>query len=429
MQVSRGTCYLRGKLWTINYTVNGRRVREAIGTDRKLALQVLAKRTSAAVENREFDIKPREGTGTFNQLCDAYLTRHVNALKSARRERDRVEAWRKMFGARTLASITAAELLDWRANKLARLDGQRKLPASNGVGSASAPRNLGLGNPRHCKPATVNRDMMRLKSMLGRACEWGMLRENPARTIKPLRENNRRERYLSPAECASLISACTGEIDTKNCPGSLVGPLVIVALHTGLRLGEIRNLRWQDVDWHSGQLSIRDSKNGEGRVVPLDGAVLALLKIRRGQMPEGLSACKDEPPEAQEFIFERAATWGRDGSRCPGGGRLGSIKRAFKTACKRARLKDLRFHDLRHTYASRFIQSGGSLYALQKLLGHKSIAMTQRYAHLSPGYLKDEAARMNGMWEVPTPKDEMEMDDLADDLAISADEIDLEVRQ
>jgi integrase len=159
-----------------------------------------------------------------------------------------------------------------------------------------------------------------------------------------------------------------------------------------MRLGEILNLKWADVDWQRGQLAIRDSKNGEGRVVPLDGTVLGLLKTRRGARDTSpRPACKDNTFPLQGVIF---------GS--PSGGRLTTVRRAFRTACRRSGLADLHFHDLRHTFASLFMQSGGNLYALQKLLGHRSIKMTERYSHLSPGHLKSEVERMQEMWvEVP----------------------------
>ena len=261
MRIICGTVYRRGKLWTINYTVNGKRIREAIRTDRELAKHVLRKRTTAAIEGREFDKRPQVKAVTFRELAEVYLTRHVCTLKSARRERDRVNAWVGRLGTRTLDSITAAELLDWRAGKLV-----------------------------NCKPATVNRDMMRLKSTFSRACEWGMLNARPARGIRPLRENNQRERYLTPAECASLIRACTAEESTRECPGSLVKPVVTVALHTGMRLGEILNLRWQDVDWEREQLGVRDSKNGEEGIVPADETVLELLRARATRTGTGRSA-------------------------------------------------------------------------------------------------------------------------------------------
>lgn len=150
----------------------------------------------------------------------------------------------------------------------------------------------------------------------------------------------------------------------------------MIALHTGMRLGEILNLRRRDLDFGSGLILVPDSKNGEPRHIPMDSTVTSLL----AEYPRH---------PCSELIFANKA-----------GGKLSAIRNSFRDACGRANLSDLHVHDLRHSYASAWVMSGGDLYALQKLLGHKSIVMTQRYAHLSPEFKRAAVNRMDNIWRV-----------------------------
>jgi integrase len=340
MQVSRGTIYLRGKTWTIGYTVGARRVREAIGTNRQLAEAVLKKRIVEAIEDRHFD-KRNVGNLPFSEFAESYFGRCIPVLKSTKTERVRVDYWKRIFGNRPLGQITAAELQDWQANKRAT-----------------------------CKPATVNRLMCRLRHMFNRAVEWELLDESPMRRIRFLRENNARLRYLSVDECGRLLDACRAD----NMRG-----IITVALHTGMRLGEILDLKYADLDFVSGVLNVRDSKNCESRHIPMDSTVAALLK-------------RTQPVANCDYVFPNAA-----------GKRWNYSQEPFRNVRKRAGLVDLHFHDLRHTFASQWMMNGGDLYALRGILGHKSIAMTQRYAHLSPAYQRAMVDRMETIWAKPAP--------------------------
>jgi integrase len=342
MQVSRGTIYLRRGTWTIGYTVGGRRVREAIGTNRQIAEAVLKKRIVECIEDRHFD-KRVVGNLPFSEFADLYLVRCISVLKSSsvRTERDRTAYWRGVFGNRPLGQITAAELQDWQAER--------------------RPLN---------KPATVNRLMGRLRHMFNRAVEWELLDESPMRRIRFLRENNARLRHLTIDECSRLLDACRAD----NMRG-----IITVALHTGMRLGEILDLKHRDLDFATGVLTVRDSKNGESRHIPMDSTVTALLK-------------RTQPVANCDYVFPNAA-----------GKRWNYSQEPFRNVRKRAGLVDLHFHDLRHTFASQWMMNGGDLYALRGILGHKSIAMTQRYAHLSPAYQRAMVDRMEAIWTKPEP--------------------------
>ena len=204
--------------------------------------------------------------------------------------------------------------------------------------------------------------------MLNRASDWGVTDQSPMKGIKFLPENNARLRYLSLKECDRLIQACKAPH---------LRAIVTIALHTGMRSGEIRSLQWRDLDFDTGFLIVRDSKNGEARHVPMDSTVIAILR----NWPRTTGS---------EFTFNNNA-----------GKRLGWVQHGWRKALGRAGLTDLHFHDLRHTFASQWMMAGGDLYVLKSILGHKSIAMTQRYAHLSPAYKKAMVERMEQIWAKP----------------------------
>jgi len=335
-EMGSGTIYRRGNTWTIGFTVNGQRVREAIGSSKRMAEMVLSKRTSDALQGMYFPQRRNLGRTPFKQFAETYLERVVPLMNSLRTEKTRVLRWMRHFGNRPLGQITRAEIETWRREKLLR-----------------------------CQPATANRDLARLRAMLRRAVEWELLEKSPLEGLKFLRENNARTRYLTLEECERLIQSCLA---------LHIKALVIIALHTGMRRGEILNLRWQDLDLSAGLILIRDSKNGEPRHVPMDSTVQSHLESYP-QRP------------GVDWVFSNSS-----------GERLRDIRGGFHNALRRAELTDLHFHDLRHTYASHWVQSGGDLYVLKDILGHKSITITQRYAHLSPAYKREAVNRMDKIW-------------------------------
>ncbi len=166
--------------------------------------------------------------------------------------------------------------------------------------------------------------------------------------------------WLSHDEADRLVEACAPHLK----------PLVVFFLHTGARLREALRLDWSNVDLKARRVVFMDTKNGEHRGVPLnDDAFLALTKL----------------PHREGNVFLAPA--GRP--YYDSGGLGGSpINSAFKTACERAGIENLRVHDLRHTFASWLVMSGVPLRTVAELLGHKTLAMVHRYTHLSPDHLR-----------------------------------------
>jgi integrase len=204
--------------------------------------------------------------------------------------------------------------------------------------------------------ATVNHYLKFLKAAYNRAIRQGRITYNPVTPIKLIRENNARNRCLNGEEEARLMAALPAWLQ----------PLITMALNTGMRLGELRALRWEDVDLQTGTVRIRRDKAGDGRWVTLNSAALeALHTIRRDRKVLG------------GFVF------------CsPEGKYLHNLERYWRPALNAAKLPDFRFHDLRHTFASRLAMAGVDLYTVQRAGGWKTNLMVQRYAHLSPDHIR-----------------------------------------
>jgi len=207
----------------------------------------------------------------------------------------------------------------------------------------------------HRKPATVNRITSCLRHMITQGQKWEMVDEETAKRVKSvklLKEDNKRLRFLTLEECQRLIECCQEHLK----------PIVTIALHTGMRRGEVLSLKWEQVDLKHGFILLDISKNGERREIPINTTLEYLFK----EIPHIAGSA---------YVFA-----GKNGNP------LTDIKHSFHTALKDAGILDFRFHDLRHTFASHLVMAGIDLTSVKELLGHKDITMTLRYSHLAPGH-------------------------------------------
>lgn len=190
-------------------------------------------------------------------------------------------------------------------------------------------------------------------------------KDNPAMKIKIKMKDNKRTRFLTQDEARMLLEELQ-----KHSPD--VHDIALLSLYSGMRAGEIFNLQWEHVIWHSERIAIVDPKNGESRMEPMHPLVKEMFQKRYYSDKEG-------------YVF-----------KAKNGGRIQKLSRTFARTVKALGLNDkitdsrqnLVFHSNRHTYASWLVMNGVDLYTTQKLMGHKSNQMTQRYAHLAPGYLE-----------------------------------------
>jgi integrase len=198
------------------------------------------------------------------------------------------------------------------------------------------------------------------------AREWGWLEASPMAAVQRLREPRGRVRILSDEERPRLLAACQGS--HNRC----LYPVVLLAVSTGGRKMEILALRWPDVDLQRGVLTFHQTKNREPRRVPLTGPALTLMqhRARRRRLDTDL-------------VFPR-----RDGHTPV------DIRASWQRALGDAGIADFRFHDLRHSAASYLAMEGASLVELAEVLGHKTLAMVQRYAHLTEAHTRRVVERM-----------------------------------
>ncbi|WP_052101444.1 site-specific integrase [Novilysobacter arseniciresistens] len=237
-------------------------------------------------------------------------------------------------------------------------------------------------------PATINRDLDRAKAALSKAEEWDLLPVNPLRGVKRIkREIGERVRYLEPKEEKRLRMALdrreraaqekrlSGDawrkVRRREPLGAFKGysdhlaPMVLVAINTGLRRGELLQLTWADVDLRAKRVTVQAgyAKSGKARHVPLNSEAAAVLKRWKQQR------------KGDGLVFPGA-----------GGGRMTNINKSWAGLVEAAELEGFRFHDLRHTFASKLVMAEIDLNTVRELLGHGDIKMTLRYAHLAPAH-------------------------------------------
>jgi integrase len=221
------------------------------------------------------------------------------------------------------------------------------------------------------KPASINRIISTVKHMFTKAVDWELVEADTlkkVRKVKQLRED-RRLRFLSIEEAQGLISVCDEHLK----------PIVMTALNTGMRKGEILGLRWSQVDLQHGFILLDKTKNGERREIPVNDTLRTVFRslCRRIDVPH-------------VFYDEKQLR------------NYQNVKRSFATALDRAKITDFHFHDLRHTFASQLVMAGVDLVAVKELLGHKDIKMTLRYAHLAPAHKRKAVNVLDTLLNAPT---------------------------
>jgi integrase len=314
------------------FTYQGQRVRKSTGTtDRRLADAILSKIKVQIVEGQYFERAVAE-VHTFSELMDRYEREHVARKLRHRGLKGYMKNLRSFFGDQTLAEITPKHIVAYKNKRY-----------EDGVA-----------------PATINRELANLKKAFNLAMrEWEWCQQNPVARVSMEKENNKRDRWLTHDEENRLLNVCA----------TWLKDLVRFALHTGMRMGEILDLTWRGVDFVRRTVTVFRSKNGERRTIPINETVLSVLK---------------EKAKIRSIVSDRVFC-----SKAFTPMESGHLRRSFRLVLHKAKIEDFRFHDLRHTFATRLVQAGIDLYKVQHLLGHKSPIMTQRYAHHYPESLRD----------------------------------------
>lgn len=278
--------------------------------------------------NERYDPRPPEPEPLFSDFVNGtYLPQQkTDRKRSYDRDRQVAGVLCEFFEGKTLKEIKKADVERFkreRGESLTRYERKRS-------------------------PATVNRELAVLSAVLTLAVDDELIPSNPCRRVKPLRTDNQRSRYLTLDEEKRLLEALDGQPWLRN--------LVTAAIHTGMRRGELFKLRWFDVDFNRGVIHVRDTKTNKNRDVPMNAEVRGML--------EGM-------PKTGAHVFPSPRT----------GGQLVDIKNPFGAACEAAKISDLRFHDLRHTAATRLADAGVNVVVIADILGHGDIRTTKRYSH------------------------------------------------
>lgn len=312
--------YQKDEKWFIDYRYQGRRIRECVGPSKRMAEQALAVRKGEILQGR-YQMGKR-GDVRFDAFAKIYLDYAKTDKSSWARDETSLKKLLPFFGNRLLSDISPFLIESYKKKRAGEV-----------------------------KPATVNREIGLLKHVYNMGIKWGRVSTNPMRDVRLLHVKNVQERTLSQEEAAKLLGACT----------EYSRPIVLTALCTGMRRGEILGLKWEQVDMGQRVITILNPKEGKTRKIPINDTLWETLEqLKKKATTEFVFVCVRTGKPAQKFTT------------------------AWLNALRRSGIPRCRFHDLRHTFATYLVATGVDIITVQQLLGHASILTTQKYAHSAP---------------------------------------------
>lgn len=304
-----------------------------------------AQQTESSIREGRYFKTTEARRHTLAEAIERYKESVLPSKRDQKKQSAQLDWWKQELGAYTLADVTPAVLGEAR-DKLAKGD-----------------------NPdKERSPATVVRYLAALSHLFTIAVqEWGWLEDNPMRKVRKPKEPRGRVRALSDDERKVLLEAC------RKSSNKYIYSVVVLALSTGMRQGEIMNLRWQDIDVENGRITLHETKNNERRSIPLTSRSLELLtnysKVRRLDTDLLFPGKNPKKPVL--------------------------IRAPWLVVTKEAKITDFRFHDLRHSAASYLAMNGATLIEISAILGHKTLQMVKRYSHLTEQHTAKVVAKMN----------------------------------
>ena len=306
-----------------------------------------AKITEGAIKDGRHFRNTEAKKRTLGELIDRYIKDIMPTKpKSGEKQRSQLEWWKQELGHYFLADISPA------------LIGEK--------------RDMLLGGTTRLKKKRSNATVVRYLAALSHALsvavkEWAWLDDSPMRKVRKPKESRGRVRFLSEIERKALLEAC------QQSENKYLYTIVVLALSTGMRRGEIINLKWDDINTKDSYLILHETKNGERRRIPLTSHALECIKemdkVRRIDTP---LLFPSDRKKVQSYFWKH-----------------------WLKALKEAGIEDFRFHDLRHTTASYLAMNGASIAEIAEVLGHKTLQMVKRYSHLSEGHTSKVVESMN----------------------------------
>lgn len=318
-----GKVYKRkdSKFYWIEIMIDGERQRFSTHTDDKDVATQILKAKEGDIARGIFDISDTKPSIKFKTLVKEYMKYAKVNKRSWRTDYGRLKRVLPTFGNMRLKEISPFHIEKFKHILLE--EGRRR--------------------------STTNRYLALIKHIFFLGMKWRMTKVNPVKDVRFFKEKNRKLRYLEEEEIPLLISNCCSQLK----------PLITTAVYTGMRQGELFNLKFSAVDFKNNEIYVEDSKSGDSRYIPMNNEVRKVLYQLKQK-------------SNHEYVFLNR--FGRP---------FKDVRTAFKTALNRSVIKNFRFHDLRHTFGSHLAMAGVPLLTIKELMGHKTTQITERYAHLS----------------------------------------------
>ncbi len=338
----------------IRSQVDGTDIKEKVGRrsrgfTREMAKEALKSRLGDIAQGH-FNLEKVRKPVPFSKLVEKYKEFAGGYKRGWETEKYIVEEFEDLFGDTPLAQITTWQIEKWKAEEGKRLN-----------------------------PVTVNRRLTVIKHMFRKAVEWDLLKSNPATLVKRFAVTSERTRFLTQDEIRSLLAECEKQVTS---PWLL--PLVTLALNTGMRQGELLKLKWENVDLERGSITIIQSKTLRRKTIAINEPTREALNwLQENRYGELLFMWPWKAPIGKVTVYD-----------------------AFKKACSAAKIENFRFHDLRHTFASHLVMAGVDLVTVKELLGHKTIAMTNRYTHLAQEHKAQAVAKLEAQYKPAETQDQ-----------------------
>ena len=333
--------YRRNKIWYLTYYYKGKRHRKRISRSKKIA-EIALGDVQLRIEREDIGLSSGKNM-TFDKLAEEYL-KYSKAKKSLSSfERDLLIINKHAlpyFGTTSVKDITPRTVEGYIIQRSSKV-----------------------------RESTVNRELNTLFNLFRKAVEWRYVKESASHGIKKLKEKRSTvPRFLSSNEITRLLSACPDKIY----------PLIYVAIYTGCRQSELFNLEWSDIDFARRQIIVQNkgdwhTKSYRHRVIPISDKIIEVL-LEQKEVSRG------------RYVFSTEEGEKVDKSK---------VRRTFERAMREADIASTDFKILRHTYASHLVMKGVDMRTVQKLLGHHSIKMTEKYSHLAPDHLQSVAEHLD----------------------------------
>jgi integrase len=343
--------YLRGKSFYLDFYYEGKRYTEKVGpVSESVAKEKLTIKRAEVIRG---EWKPKTVKISFEKFKEQYLEYSLANKKPRTSLRDitSLKPLQEFFGGKFISEISPFLIEKYKQKR-----------KEDGV-----------------SPRTVNIEIACLRHMFNMAMKWGKAQKNPVHEVKLFKEPEGKDRILSPEEEARLIEVVRSSRKAKH-----LEPVIITALQTGMRKGEVLGLKWSNIDFPNRLITIEGTKSGYVRKIPMNMKLTETLDHGRRK-------------NNGDYIFVD-----RRGSPYK------SFRTAWEHALEKAGIENLTFHSLRHTFGSRLGMAGVDIKTIQELMGHRDIKMTMRYSHPTAQHKRNAVEILDGVTSIFTtePKSE-----------------------